>query len=356
MAKIVVAMSGGVDSSAAALLAQRAGHEVIGAYMKNWINEDNILGECPWEQDITDARAVAEHLGVPFHVFNLIDAYKDRVVRYLLEGYAEGITPNPDVMCNREMKFGIFAEKARELGAEFVATGHHVRRADNPDGSADILEGADANKDQSYFLAMLRQPQIQGALFPIGHLQKPELRKIAAEAGLPTAGKKDSQGICFIGKVKMEDFLKAYLPEKPGPIVDLEGKVLGEHRGLHYFTLGQRKGIRVASNTPNVAYVVVAKKPEANTLVVVLERPGAEGLYSSASRLQSLSFCNRERVEPCNLLARPRYRAKAVPVRFTPGESGTASLAWAEPQRAIASGQICALYEGNRLVGGGVFS
>jgi tRNA-specific 2-thiouridylase len=288
-------------------------------------------------------------------VINLIDAYKDRVVRYLLEGYAEGVTPNPDVMCNREMKFGIFAEKARGLGAEFVATGHHVRRADNPDGTADILEGADANKDQSYFLALLRQDQIQRALFPIGHLQKPELRKIAADAGLPTADKKDSQGICFIGKVKMEDFLKAYLPEKPGPIVNTEGRLLGEHRGLHYYTLGQRKGIRVASNTPNVAYVVVAKKPGTDTLVVALERPGIEGLYSSESRLQSLSFCKRERREPCGLLARPRYRAKAVPVRFTPHEDGTASLAWAEPQRAIAPGQICALYEGNRLVGGGVF-
>jgi tRNA-specific 2-thiouridylase len=205
--RILAAMSGGVDSSVAAAQLVADGHEVVGAYMKNWINEENIVGDCPWQQDIEDARAVAEHLGIEFRVVNLMDEYRERVVNYLLEGYQSGVTPNPDVMCNREMKFGVFLEYAREEGFVAVATGHYARRRDNADGSADILCGADPNKNQTYFLALLRQDQAQGALFPIGHMLKPQLREEAVRLGLPNAGKKDSQGICFIGQVKMSDFL-----------------------------------------------------------------------------------------------------------------------------------------------------
>ena len=201
--KILVALSGGVDSSVAALLLKQQGHDLVGAYMKNWINEDNVIGRCPWEQDIEDARRVAERIGIEFQVVNLMRDYRARVVDYMLEGYARGLTPNPDVMCNREIKFGVLRGWARDHGFAAVATGHYARRVEQADGRCDLLEGADANKDQSYFLARLDQAQIRDARFPVGHLAKPELRRLAREAGLATADKKDSQGICFIGEVKM---------------------------------------------------------------------------------------------------------------------------------------------------------
>ena len=254
--KILVALSGGVDSSVAALLLRRAGHDVAGAYMKNWINEENIAGDCPWQRDIEDARAVADHLGIEFRVVNLMRDYRERIVQYLLDGYARGLTPNPDVMCNREIKFGVFRAWARDHGFTAVATGHYARRVERagPGPRHALLEGADKNKDQSYFLALLQPEQLADARFPIGDLAKPELRALAREAGLPTAEKKDSQGICFIGEVKMADFLRAYVPDAPGPIVRADdGRVLGEHRGLHFYTLGQRKGIGVPSNTDHRA-------------------------------------------------------------------------------------------------------
>ncbi|MBC8040720.1 MAG: tRNA 2-thiouridine(34) synthase MnmA, partial [Opitutaceae bacterium] len=216
--KILVAMSGGVDSSVAALLLKQQGHELVGAYMKNWINEDNIIGHCPWMQDIDDARAVCDRLGIEFRVVNLMQDYRDRVVAYLLDGYKRGLTPNPDIMCNREIKFGVFRQWARGHGFGAVATGHYARRLALDGGGFALIEGADKNKDQSYFLALLSQDQLSDARFPIGHIPKPELRRLAAEAGLPTAAKKDSQGICFIGEVKMQDFLRQYVPDHPGPI------------------------------------------------------------------------------------------------------------------------------------------
>ncbi len=352
-------MSGGVDSSVAAALLVREGHEVTGAYMKNWINEENIIGRCPWEEDIEDARAVADQLGIEFHVVNLMREYRERVVKYLLEGYQAGITPNPDVMCNREMKFGVLLDWAREQGFEAVATGHYARREVWPEAGPVVLRGADRNKDQTYFLAMLQQPQVEAARFPVGHLLKPELRALAVEMGLKTAGKKDSQGICFIGEVRMEDFLRAFVPDKPGPVVDLEGRMLGEHKGLHLYTLGQRKGLRVPSNLYKQAYVVVAKRPQRNELVIAIERPDTPLLWARRCTLTSLSSTGAPLTGARVLEAQPRYRCPAGRAVFRPvqRENGewAAELEYDEPQRALTPGQICALYDGDRLLGGAVF-
>lgn len=355
MARILVAMSGGVDSSVAALLLRGQGHEIEGAYMKNWMAEWDPLGECPWEQDVADARAVAEKLGIPFRVVNLIEDYREHVVDYLLRGYAEGVTPNPDVYCNREIKFGVFLDLARAEGFDGIGTGHYARTGAAPDGTRAIFEGADAGKDQSYFLAMLQPEQIASAWFPVGTLLKSEVRAKAVEAGLSTAAKKDSQGICFIGKVRMQDFLREYLPDEPGTIVGIDGRVLGEHRGLHYFTLGQRKGIGIASNTPHEAYVVVEKRRATRELVVGFDRPETPGLYTASWEVGSLSPSKGALPDRAGIEVRPRYRAPRTGARVESIGGDRVRVTFAAPQRAIAPGQVCAFYDGPRLLGGGVF-
>jgi len=391
MPRILAAMSGGVDSSVAAALLVRAGHDVVGAYMKNWINEENIIGHCPWQEDIEDARAVADQLGIEFRVVNLMTEYRERVVKYLLEGYQQGITPNPDVMCNREMKFGVLWDWAREHRFEGIATGHYARKAEgagsehrtlnverrtsntgaSPGASSFdvgsstfdvqrslILRGADPNKDQTYFLAMMQPEQVRIAHFPIGHLLKPELRETARRLGLKTAEKKDSQGICFIGEVKMEDFLRNFVPDNPGNIVNLEGNVLGEHRGLHLYTLGQRKGLRVASNLYKQAYVVVAKRQNTNELVIAIERPDTPLLWARRAILTDISSTGPDLTHERRLQAMPRYRSPAADATFKPSlrdGQRVAELTFDEPQRALTPGQICALYDGDVLLGGAVF-
>lgn len=349
-------MSGGVDSSAAALLLKRQGHDIVGAYMKNWINEDNVIGHCPWMQDIDDARAVADRLGIEFRVVNLMQEYRERIVGYLLDGYARGLTPNPDIMCNREIKFGVFRAWARDHGFSAVATGHYAQRIATSD-TFQLHEGTDKNKDQSYFLALLSQAQLADARFPIGHLPKPELRALAREAGLPTADKKDSQGICFIGEVKMADFLRAYVPDAPGPIVRAtDGREIGTHRGLHFYTLGQRKGIGVPSNTDHMAYVVVGKRAADRALLVAFDSPEAPGLFQSEVRVHSLSWIGEPTTKACMLEGRVRYRDPRVALEFTPESTTTAHIRFREPQRGLASGQILAFYDGERLLGGAVYS
>jgi tRNA-specific 2-thiouridylase len=381
--KILVAMSGGVDSSVAALLLKQQGHDVAGAYMKNWINEDGVPAHCPWEQDITDARAVAERLGIEFQVVNLMRDYRERVVQYLLDGYAHGLTPNPDIMCNREIKFGVFRNWARAHGYDAVATGHYARRVEErwagcplgsvalakeahpaSDGRARpshhfaLLEGADKNKDQSYFLALLSPAQLADARFPIGDLEKPELRRLAREAGLANADKKDSQGICFIGQVKMTDFLRTYVPDHPGPIVRAtDDRVLGEHRGLHFYTLGQRKGIGIPSNTDCKNYVVVGKRAADHALLVAFEEPAAPGLFTCEIRVRNLSWIGRPIAAPGALEGRVRYRDPRVPLEFFPeADNNSARVVFREPQRALACGQILAFYNGEKLLGGGVYA
>lgn len=354
--RVVVALSGGVDSAVAAGLLVEQGVSVAGAYMKNWMNEDGILGDCPWEEDVADARAVAEHLGIDFTVVNLMDAYKARIVDMLLDGYASGITPNPDVFCNREIKFGVFRDWALDQGFDAVATGHYARHRTRADGCAEILTGLDPNKDQTYFLSMMKQDQARDAIFPIGDLLKGDVRQEAARLGLPVATKKDSQGICFIGNIRMRDFLSAYLPDSPGPIVNLEGKVLGEHRGLHFYTIGQRKGLGLASPVHGVHYVVVEKRQESGELVVTLETPNVAGLYATRCELRGVSFVGDTIEQPVNISARARYRASSVPIRFEPLEDGRGLVTWSKPQRALAEGQVCALYDGETLLGGGIYS
>jgi tRNA-specific 2-thiouridylase len=356
MAKVLVGLSGGVDSAVAAALLVEQGHEVVAGYMKNWINDEGIPGDCPWEQDIEDARAVAKTLGIEFRVIDLIDSYRDRIVDYLIEGYRSGITPNPDVWCNREMKFGIFLDYALSQGFSHVATGHYARRRTLADGSAAILRGADPNKDQSYFLALMTRQQAAHALFPTGEMLKPEVRETARRFSLPVAEKKDSQGICFLGQVKMSDFLSHYIPDSPGEIVDANGRVLGTHRGLHLYTLGQRKGHGVASPREGMAYVVVGKDVEKNRLIVGWDQPGEGVLYVTRCVVATLSSIN-EPIEGKRLIeAQPRYRSKAEPASVESLGGDRIRLTFQRPQRAIAPGQICAFYDGGRLLGGGVFA
>jgi tRNA-specific 2-thiouridylase len=350
-------MSGGVDSSVAALVLKRQGFDVTGAYMKNWINEDGVVGDCPWMTDIEDARKVAEQVGIPFQVVNLMKDYREKVVDYLLAGYRQGLTPNPDIMCNREIKFGVFRSWALEHGFSAVATGHYAQRSLDSHGVARITEGADRNKDQTYFLALLSQEQARDALFPIGNLEKPELRRLAREAGLATAEKKDSQGICFIGQVRMNDFLRAYVPDRPGPIVrSSDQRELGRHRGLHYYTLGQRKGIGIPSNIDHERYVVVGKRAQDDALLVEFDKAGVPGLFQSEVRVHSLSWTAEPVTGSGSLEGRVRYRDPRIPIVFEPDGDGGALVRFHAPQRALAPGQVLALYDGARLLGGGVYA
>ena len=396
MKKVVVGLSGGVDSSVAAHLLKEQGYDVIGLFMKNWHDDSvTISDECPWLEDSNDALIVAEKLGIPFQTVDLSKEYKERIVDYMFNEYERGRTPNPDVLCNREIKFDVFLQIALDLGADFVATGHYCRKGiiKKEDGSENyqLLSGVDGNKDQSYFLCQLSQHQLSKTLFPIGELTKPEVRKIASDNGLITAGKRDSQGLCFIGKVRLPDFLQQKLKPKKGVIVEIpedlyaykngvsdfgskqdelayyaekpnynltDGKVVGEHQGAHYFTIGQRKGLDVGG-TKEPLFVI---DTDVNENVIYTGQgkahPGLlrRTLFVNDNELHWVREDLRLKLDDkMNVQARIRYRQPLQEATLYKVNGGL-YVDFEEKQSAITEGQFVAWYQNDELIGSGVIS
>jgi tRNA-specific 2-thiouridylase len=348
--KIMVAMSGGVDSSVAAALLVREGHEVTGAFMKNWSDEaDPCTGDCAWKKERQDALRVATTLGIPFETFDFEEEYRRDVVDYMVREYAAGRTPNPDVMCNSKVKFNLFLKKALERGADMIATGHYARVAGN-DGRFNLLAGVDTNKDQSYFLHRLTQEQLSRSLFPVGYLQKPEVRRIAAELGLSTADKKDSQGICFIGQVDLREFLGEKISGQPGDVVTTDGRVVGRHDGIAPYTVGQRHGLGIGGGP---AYFVVAKDVAANTITVSQTESDLDAPALVATDAHWIAGVTPEL--PLRCRARIRYRQPLQDATVTADAHGI-RVDFAVPQRAISPGQFVVFYDGDRCLGGAVIS
>ena len=391
MKRVVVGLSGGVDSSVAAYLLKEQGYEVIGIFMKNWHDDSvTISNECPWLEDSNDAMLVADKLGIPFQTVDLSEQYKERIVDYMFREYEMGRTPNPDVLCNREIKFDVFLKIAMDLGADYVATGHYCRKGTQLiDGKEvySLLSGADPNKDQSYFLCQLSQEQLAKTLFPVGELQKAEVRKIAAEQDLITAEKRDSQGLCFIGKVRLPDFLQQQLAPKEGQIVEVpadhpayaatalqnntletlvskyayapaDGKVVGNHQGAHYFTKGQRKGLAVGGTKEPL--FVIDTDVEKNIIYTGQgkDHPGLfrKGLFVQQPEVHWVREDLRLEVDQTlEVLARIRYRQPLQKATLHQTAAGMYVI-FEEPQSAITEGQFVAWYQDDELLGSGVIS
>ena len=346
--KIMVAMSGGVDSSVVAALLLAEGHEVTGAFMKNWSDEaDPCTGECAWKKDRQDALRVATTLGIPFETFDFEAEYRRDVVEYMVREYAAGRTPNPDVMCNSKVKFKLFLRKALDSGADMIATGHYARVAEQS-GRFALLAGIDTNKDQSYFLNQLTQEQLSKTLFPIGHLPKPEVRRLAAEFDLPTAAKKDSQGICFIGKVDLREFLGEKISGIPGDVVTIDGKVVGRHAGIAPYTIGQRHGLGIGGGAP---YFVVDKDLSRN--VVIVSRAEADLFASALVAEEPHWIAGEPPTFPLRCRARIRYRQPLQDCTVT-ATDGQLRVDFAHSQRAISPGQFAVFYDGDICLGGAV--
>jgi tRNA-specific 2-thiouridylase len=352
--RVVVGMSGGVDSSVTALLLKRQGFDVIGMFMKNWDDTDE-NGVCTAELDAEDVRRVCDQIGIPYYTVNFEREYYDKVFEYFLEEYRRGRTPNPDVMCNREIKFGEFLQKALQLGADYVAMGHYAR-VEQAGSEYRLLRGVDRNKDQSYFLHQLNQAQLSRAMFPIGHLTKPEVRKIAEEAGLHTAKKKDSTGVCFIGERNFKQFLSQYLPAQPGDMVDIvTGDIKGRHDGLMYYTLGQRQGLGIGGSGTGEPWFVADKDLKRNVLYVV-QGDRHPSLYSVGLTATGVNWiCPSSVTEgvPLRCTAKFRYRQPDQGVTVTPLPGGEVSVEFDEPQKAVTPGQAVVFYDGEVCLGGG---
>lgn len=361
--KVLVALSGGVDSAVAALLLKQQGHTLEAVYMRTWMSEEeDIVADCPWKRDLEEAQRVAQHLGIPFRMLNMVDTYKTHVVEALIEGYRLGLTPNPDIFCNQYVKFGALIDYAVAEGFDYLATGHYCQKKTHLEGLCTLHEGKDPNKDQSYFLARVSYERLQKALFPIGGLYKPEVRALAQQAGLANAQRKDSQGICFLGKVPINDFLKHYIPDTPGDIVNPEGKLLGKHLGLHRYTLGQRKDLNVPSNKDFENYVVLRKDYTSNRLVIGFEgaMDSDSGLYADRVRLEGVHSLRAtewlQEAKSLVILARTRYQEPTQPVVWTYRGEGCGEVLFSRPQRALAPGQVLAFYKGDQLLGSGVYT
>ena len=353
MKKVVIGMSGGVDSSVAALLLKKQGYQVIGLFMRNWdssINND-YLGNpnldhsiCPQEEDYNDAKAVCEKLDIPLHRVDFVKEYWDYVFTYFLDELKKGRTPNPDVMCNKYIKFDLFIQEALKLGADYIATGHYARIKNGK-----LLRAVDLNKDQSYFLAYVSREKFANVLFPIGELEKPMVRKIALENGLVTAKKKDSTGICFIGERNFTQFLENYLPNQPGDIIDIDTKEkVGEHIGLMYYTIGQRRGLHLGGHHEK-SYVAL-KDLEHNILYVA---SGDENryLYSNRAIIEDFNFLTDERPNECT--CKFRYRSHDVDIQVKYLENGDLELTY-NKAKAVTPGHFCCLYQGDLCLGGGI--
>jgi tRNA-specific 2-thiouridylase len=350
MAKVVVGLSGGVDSSVAAWLLKEQGYDVLGVFMKNWEDEDD--EHCPAKQDFFDVLAVAEVLGIEVEAVNFAAEYKDRVFSYFLAEYSAGRTPNPDVLCNAEIKFKSFLDDAMKRGADFIATGHYAGKGQDASGHATLLRAADTNKDQSYFLYRLNQKQLSPALFPLAHMQKPEVRKLAEKIGLPNFAKKDSTGICFIGERNFREFLERYLPKKPGPMRTPEGEVVGEHQGLMYYTIGQRQGLMIGG--PGEPWFVAGKDMASNTLTVV-QGHDHPLLQTNTLKADQLSWISGEMpTSDKSYSAKTRYRQQDAPCRIAYLEDGTMQVNFDAPQWAVTPGQSVVLYDGEVCLGGGI--
>ena len=347
---IIVGMSGGVDSAVAAYLLKRQGFKVTGVFMKNWDEKDE-FGECSAAADLEDVRAVCETLEIPYYSVNFEKEYYERVFSYFLSEYEKGRTPNPDVLCNSEIKFKAFLELALKSGADYMATGHYVQREDTADGVL-LKKGADKGKDQSYFLCMLNQRQLEKAVFPIGGLQKAQVRDTAHKLGLTVADKKDSTGICFIGERRFKEFLQNFLPAKPGEIRTLEGKLIGHHDGLMYYTIGQRRGLNIGGCGTGERWFVAKKDLEHNILYVVQGRKAPE-LFSHACKVSGINFISRRPGASVDLQAKFRYRQPDQKIHAEFSED-KAYLTFEEPQRAVTPGQYAVFYDGEICLGGGI--
>jgi tRNA-specific 2-thiouridylase len=344
--KVYVGMSGGVDSSVTAALLLQQGYGVTGVYMKNW-SQDLPGFDCPWKEDYQDAKRVAVHLGIPFRLYDFETQYRQKVVDYMVAEYIAGRTPNPDVMCNQEIKFKLFLETALEDGADAIATGHYARIEDGK-----LLTGLDGNKDQSYFLYRVTEDALRHSLMPIGDYEKPEVRKLAHEFGLSTADKKDSQGICFVGKVGIKDFLLHELGEQLiGDIIDQHGKTIGEHDGALFYTIGQRHGLSVGGGLP---YYVIGKDMAKNEIYVTTDLQD-EKLWTNRLRLTSLHWINEEPKLSVQYHVRTRYRAPLVAaLQVTKSSEAVWELALDEDIRAVTPGQSAVIYDGPQVLGGGI--
>ena len=350
--KVVVGMSGGVDSAVAALLAKRAGHDVVGLFMKNWEDDDSDE-YCSTREDLIDAAAAADRIGIELEAVNFSAEYKERVFAEFLREYAAGRTPNPDVLCNAEIKFRAFLDHAMRLGAAKIATGHYAR-VEQRDGAFRLLRGKDASKDQSYFLHRLTQEQLSRVVFPVGDLNKSEVRRIALEAGLPNHAKKDSTGICFIGERPFREFLNRYLPRVPGPIVDDEGKRIGEHIGLAFYTIGQRKGIGIGG--AGEPWYVAAKVLSSNTLVVVQGHDHPLLMKKTLTASGAAWVAGEPPAAPSAHTAKTRYRQADAPCTLSKVLESEIRVDFGAPQWAVTPGQSVVLYDNEVCLGGGVIT